>query len=138
MRRPLSRRRAGRRRTPLPNALGWVATIVGGAISLFFLWQLVSPTIVPRDEGGKALLVLSETSGACTDVADRTPSGAPQRVGIRLVGHCRDPCGCLAIRVDLGGRRDVGGGSLLAVHYRYRLAVGARAVDSPEQVEKDA
>jgi hypothetical protein len=55
---PLAPRRAGRRSTLVPNALGWLATVIGSAMSLFFLWQLVFPTIVPRDEGWPALLVM--------------------------------------------------------------------------------
>ena len=58
----LALRRAGRRRALLPNALGWLATIAGSAISIFFLWQLVFPTIVPRDEGWPALLVMVATT----------------------------------------------------------------------------
>jgi hypothetical protein len=58
----LAPRRAGRRRTLLPNTLGWLATIVGGAMCMFFLWQLVFPTIVPRDEGWPALLVMVATT----------------------------------------------------------------------------
>lgn len=54
----LAPRRAGRRGALMPKTLGWLATVVGSAISLFFLWQLVSPTIVPRDEGWPALLAI--------------------------------------------------------------------------------
>ena len=46
----------------MPNALGWLATVVGGAMTMFFLWQLVFPTIVPRDEGWGALLVMLATT----------------------------------------------------------------------------
>jgi hypothetical protein len=58
----LARRRSGRRRAFMPTALGWLATIVGGAASLFFLWQLAFPTIVPRDEGWPALLAMLATT----------------------------------------------------------------------------
>ena len=46
----------------MPKALGWLATIVGSTGTLFFLWQLVFPTIVPRDEGWPALLVMLATT----------------------------------------------------------------------------
>ena len=59
---PLAPRRAGRRSALVPNALGWLATFVGGAITMFFLWQLVFPTIVPRDEGWGALIVMLATT----------------------------------------------------------------------------
>jgi hypothetical protein len=58
----LAPRRAGRRRALLPNALGWLAAAIGSALSLFFLWQLFFPTIVPRDEGWPALLVMVATT----------------------------------------------------------------------------
>ncbi len=54
--RRLPRRRTGRRRAFVPLTFAWLATAVGGAMTLFFLWQLVSPIIVPRDEGWKALI----------------------------------------------------------------------------------
>jgi hypothetical protein len=54
--RRLPRRRAGRRRAFVPAMFAWLATAVGGAMTLFFLWQMVLPTVVPRDEGWKALM----------------------------------------------------------------------------------
>ena len=54
----LGPRRAGRRRALIPLSLGWLATILGTAGTLFFLWQLMFPTIVPRDEGWPALLAM--------------------------------------------------------------------------------
>jgi hypothetical protein len=49
-------RRAGKRRAVGAATWGWVFTIGGGLMTLFFSWQLISPTIVPRDQGWKALL----------------------------------------------------------------------------------
>lgn len=59
---PLAPRRAGRRPAVMPATFGWLATILGGAITSFFVWQLFFPTIVPRDQGWKSLLA----SGAMT------------------------------------------------------------------------
>ena len=75
-RRRFSRRRAGRRRGFMPAMFGWLTTAAGGALTLFFVWQLVSPTIVPRDEGWKALLAAAATTVAISqywfNVARRT------------------------------------------------------------------
>lgn len=49
-------RRAGKRRAFGATAWGWTFTVVGGAATIFFLWQLVTPTLVPRDQGWKALI----------------------------------------------------------------------------------
>ena len=49
-------RQAGKRRALGAAVWGWVFTIGGGLMTLFFTWQLISPTIVPRDEGWQALL----------------------------------------------------------------------------------
>jgi hypothetical protein len=40
----------------------WLATVVGWAMTLFFLWQMVAPTIVPRDEGWQALIASAAIS----------------------------------------------------------------------------
>ena len=48
-------RHAGKRRALGATIWGWVFTIGGGLMTLFFTWQLISPTIVPRDEGWQAL-----------------------------------------------------------------------------------
>ena len=49
-------RRAGKRRALNATIWGWVFTIGGGLMTLFFTWQLISPSIVPRNEGWKALI----------------------------------------------------------------------------------
>jgi hypothetical protein len=50
-------RRAGKRSARSATAWGWVVTILGSAMALFLTWQLISPTIVPRDGGWQAWLV---------------------------------------------------------------------------------
>ena len=58
----LGERRAGRRTALRPLAFAWLATLAGGAMTLFFLWQMFSPTIVPRDEGWIALIAAFATT----------------------------------------------------------------------------
>jgi hypothetical protein len=50
-------RTSGRRRAWQATAWGWVVVAGGGAMTLFFVWQLISPTIVPRDQGWPGLVV---------------------------------------------------------------------------------
>ena len=50
-------RTAGRRRAWQATASGWVFVAGGGAMTLFFVWQLIWPTIVPRDQGWPGLVV---------------------------------------------------------------------------------
>ena len=50
------KRQAGTRRGLIASVWGWTAAVLGGALTLFFTWQLIFPTIVPRDEGWKAWL----------------------------------------------------------------------------------
>jgi hypothetical protein len=52
----LGERRAGKRRALNATIWGWVLTIGGGLMTLFFTWQLISPSIVLRDQGWKALI----------------------------------------------------------------------------------
>ena len=49
-------RRAGKRQAVGASVWGWVVTALGSAMTLFFTWQLIFPTIVPRDEGWQAWL----------------------------------------------------------------------------------
>lgn len=50
----LGERQTGKRRALNATIWGWVFTIGGVLLMLFFTWQLISPTIVPRDQGWKA------------------------------------------------------------------------------------
>ncbi len=75
-----SRRISGPRRSPVPRLLAWLIVVVGGATSLFFLWQLFDPTIVPRNEGINAILVTTcltlLLAGYCFGI-DRRVKAAP-------------------------------------------------------------
>lgn len=57
------RLRRGERRSGARGALrasipAWTATAIGGLMILFFTWQLIVPSIVPRDQGWKAWLAV--------------------------------------------------------------------------------
>jgi hypothetical protein len=59
------KRREGKRRPLRASVWGWLVTISGGAITLFFTWQLIFPTIVPRNEGWKAWLAAAAITLTC-------------------------------------------------------------------------
>lgn len=52
------KRIAGPRKSRFPRFFGWAITTIGGALALFFVAQLISPTIVPRGDGLEALMVV--------------------------------------------------------------------------------
>jgi hypothetical protein len=51
-------RRAGHRRGLVASVFGWTAIAIGGTLTLFFTWELIFPSTVPRDEGWKAWLAV--------------------------------------------------------------------------------
>src|SRR5207245_7754649 len=52
-----SRRMSGRRRSRVPySLLGRLTMASAAALSLFFVWQILFPTIVPRGQAFRALL----------------------------------------------------------------------------------
>jgi hypothetical protein len=57
-------RRAGARGALRASIWAWTATTIGGLMILFFTWQLIAPSIVPRDQGWKAWLAVVAMTAA--------------------------------------------------------------------------
>jgi hypothetical protein len=50
------RRTTGKRRALRATVLGWVFVAAAGVMTLFFVWQLVTPTIVPRGDSWRLFI----------------------------------------------------------------------------------
>ena len=85
-------RRAGNRRGLVASVFGWTAVAIGGTLTLFFTWELIFPSTVPRDQGWKAWLAVVAITVAVSqywfNIARRTKE-APREIhgrgGVRAV-----------------------------------------------------